>query len=144
MPSIAQISQALETKYNVPKNVCKRLEEVFYDYGKQCVADYKEKQKVIDYDWLPIEWKEVFNIWLTYKKERNCAYKTVRTTKIAFKQLVELSNDNTDEAKKILQFSIANNYQGLFKPNNNNGQTHKTTAEQFNRAAADLISRLNK
>ena len=144
MPSITQISQALETKYNVPKKVCERVEVLFYEYGKQCVEDYKEKQKIINYEWLPENWRELFNIWLTYKKEKRSAYRSEKTVKIAFMQLVEMSNDNIHEATQIIKFSMGNNYQGLFKPKQDNGQSNKTTAEQFNRAATDLINRLSK
>ena len=67
--------------------------------------------------------REIFSIWLEYKKEKGNKYKSKSTAMICYKNLIELSNNNIDSAKKIIEQSMANNWSGLFElKGGNNGK----------------------
>ncbi len=53
--------------------------------------------------------------WLAYKKERKQTYKPKGLTALK-NRLMQLSGGNPDSAAEIVDFSIANNYVGLFAP----------------------------
>jgi hypothetical protein len=56
-------------------------------------------------------WQE----WLTYRKERRLpAYKPMGLQK-TLSRLIQLANNNEAEAIAIIDYSISQNYQGLFK-----------------------------
>ena len=57
---------------------------------------------------------EIVNLWIDYKKGKRQSYKTADSTKQMVKHLIEISDNNFDDAKKIIETSIANNWAGLF------------------------------
>lgn len=57
---------------------------------------------------------EILNLWIDYKKKKRQSYKTSDSTKQMVKHLIEISDNNFDNAKKIIETSIANNWDGLF------------------------------
>lgn len=57
---------------------------------------------------------EIVNLWIDYKKGKRQSYKTKESTVQMIKHLVEMSDNNFDDAKKIIEISIANNWAGLF------------------------------
>lgn len=71
-------------------------------------------------DFVSEEFKNVFSMWLDYKRERKENYKSEKSLKIAYNQLVKLSGNNPDTAKLIVEQSIASNWKGLFALKNNN------------------------
>ena len=74
-----------------------------------------------------IKWQE----WKNYKrKEHRFTYKSSESENQALKNLYELCNGDISIAEKIIEQSIGNGWQGLFKlKNNNNGtSTHKQVA----------------
>jgi len=83
-------------------------------------------------------WQE----WLAYRKERRLpCYKPVGLKK-TLSRLIQLSDNNESEAIKIIDYSISQNYQGLFKEKSYaNSQTH-----QFSRSGiqAKLNERLSQ
>ena len=81
----------------------------------------------------PFEFKEfgeIWDLWIDYRKEKRLSkYKKIGE-QAALKKLSEMSSGNIDMAKKIIEQSIANNWQGLFEiknngRNNNNQQPSK-------------------
>jgi tRNA U34 5-carboxymethylaminomethyl modifying enzyme MnmG/GidA len=85
-----------------------------YDKDKELEIDIDNKKDKILKD-IPLDWQEIINIWLNYKKDRKESYKSNQSIMIMFKKLVELSNDNLETAKKIIEQSIANNWAGIFE-----------------------------
>lgn len=73
---------------------------------------------------LPEEWRGIFKIWLDYKKDRRQSYKSKSSIFLAYKKLVELSNNNLEVGSKIIEQSIANNWAGLFELKNQGGNTN--------------------
>ena len=71
-------------------------------------------------DFVSEEFKSTFQLWLDYKRERKESYKSEKSLKIAYNQLVKLSGNNPDTAKLIIEQSIASNWQGLFELKNKN------------------------
>ena len=62
--------------------------------------------------------KEALDMWLAYKKEKRQTYKP-RGLEALKKKLLQLSNGNPEYAKVIVEYSMGNNYTGLFVPKNN-------------------------
>ena len=56
-------------------------------------------------------WQE----WLCYRKERRLPSYKPTGLKKTLSRLVELADNNEAEAIKIIDYSISQNYQGLFK-----------------------------
>lgn len=52
--------------------------------------------------------------WVCYRKEIKKSFKSKKSIQAAYKQLYELSDGNTQTAKKIVEQSIASSWQGLF------------------------------
>lgn len=52
--------------------------------------------------------------WVCYRKEIKKSFKSKKSIEAAYKQLYELSDGNTQTAKKIVEQSIASSWQGLF------------------------------
>lgn len=71
-------------------------------------------------DFVSEDFKSAFQLWLDYKRERKESYKSEKSLKIAYNQLVKLSGNNPDTAKLIVEQSIASNWQGLFELKNKN------------------------
>lgn len=94
---------------------------------------------------IPDEWKNIYKIWLDYKKDRKESYKNQDTAMIGYKKLVELSDDNINIAKKIIEQSIAFNYAGFFKLKEgriNNAGNSKF--EQTKRAGEEFLASLDR
>lgn len=92
------------------------------DYSKSRSKNKKGKPKSYDgtYDLhmgigIGIGYEKVFNTWLEYKAEKNQKYKTEKSLKACYENLVELSGGDPVLAEKIVNQSMANNWAGLFK-----------------------------
>ncbi len=76
------------------------------------------------------DWK----IWLNYKKANfKFEYKTIESEQTAFNHLYKLSNENQNNAREIINISIANGYKGLFelKTNQNAKPTNKQLQDEY-------------
>lgn len=80
--------------------------------------------KSLDLSYVAPELKDIFLQWLDYKKERKQSYKPIGA-KQCYSKLVNLSGGNPDMARRIVEESISNNYQGLFPVRNDNSTTTK-------------------
>lgn len=58
--------------------------------------------------------KDIFLEWLEYKRQRKEAYKTQRSVEACFKLLQKLSFGIVENAREIVEQSMANNWAGLF------------------------------
>jgi uncharacterized protein YdaU (DUF1376 family) len=90
------------------------------------ITNTKSKStKEIDYSFLQNEPKiliDAFRKWVEYKKEIKNTYKSQTSLQTAFNHLKELSGLNYDNAMKIVNNSIANQYKGLFALKENQTQ----------------------
>ncbi len=75
----------------------------------------KEKESFLrQYPYVEDDWYAPFSEWLAYKRERKNTY-TKRGVAAAYTRLKNLSENDPVVGMEIVQQSIANNYQGLFK-----------------------------
>ena len=74
--------------------------------------------------------KEALDMWLAYKAEKNQRYKP-RGLDALKKKLLQLSNGDAEFAKEIVEYSMANNYSGLFAPKDSNYGKQQHTADKL-------------
>ena len=103
--------------------------------GDQTEADPNNKEKegkegkeivYIEKDFLPI-----FERWLKYKKDKRQSYKNEDSIKAAYNKLYKLAGGDFELADKIVEQSLANNWDGLFELKNKNKQLKKFTEDDF-------------
>lgn len=78
-------------------------------------------------DFVSEEFREAFSLWLDYKKERKEKYKSERSLKICYNNLVKFSGNDPVIASEIINQAIASNYAGFF-PLKNKFDGNKNTA----------------
>ena len=81
--------------------------------------------------------KEALEIWLAYKKEKRQTYKP-RGLEALKKKLLQLSNGNPEYAKVIVEYSMGNNYAGLFAPKNSGVNSYEQQQRTFNKISSIL------
>ena len=81
--------------------------------------------------------KEALEMWLAYKKEKRQAYKP-RGLEALKKKLLQLSNGNPEYAKVIVEYSMGNNYTGLFAPKNNGVNSYEQQQRTYNKISSIL------
>lgn len=81
--------------------------------------------------------QEALDMWLAYKKEKRQAYKP-RGLEALKKKLLQLSNGNPEYAKFIVEYSMGNNYTGLFAPKNNSANSYEQQQRTFNKISSIL------
>jgi len=67
-----------------------------------------------------VDFKDLFSKWLRYRKEIKKPFKSIMSVNTAYKNLLELSNNDVSIAEKIMEQSIGNQWQGLFALKENN------------------------
>ena len=76
--------------------------------------------------------QEALDIWLAYKKEKHQTYKP-RGLEALKKKLLQLSNGSPEYAKVIVEYSMGNNYAGLFAPRNNCVNSYEQQQRTYNK-----------
>ena len=82
------------------------------------------KQDIIDLSFINNEkLRNYIEIWLKYKITKKQPYKSLTQIKILINKIMRECSEDIEEVGKAVEFSIANNYSGLFKsPSNNNNK----------------------
>ncbi len=93
--------------------------------------------------------EKAFSTWLEYKeKQYNFKYKTERSLKLAYQELVRLSGCNPCTAMRIVEQSMSNGWKGLFELKMQYGSTTTTAANdhasraESRRRMSDLASEI--
>ena len=81
--------------------------------------------------------KEALDMWLAYKKEKRQTYKP-RGLAALKQKLLQLSNGNPEYAKVIVEYSMGNNYTGLFSPKNNSINSYEQQQRTFSKISSIL------
>lgn len=74
-----------------------------------------------------IEFKNVFEKWLNYKKGRGEKYKNEDSLTACYKKLLRLSAGDPLKAEDIIEDAMSNNYAGFFELKNKNVYATKTS-----------------
>lgn len=102
------------------------------------------ESKILNTDFVDERFRSVFDEWLEYKKSRKEKYKSEKSLKIFYKQLLKLSNNCPIKAQDIIYQSMANNWAGIFalknesRRYNTKGEVNANAFRQF----ADDFQRL--
>jgi hypothetical protein len=91
----------------------------------------KNKKKIFDFSFVELDYKETFEKWINYKKEKKQMYKTQESLEDCYNNLLELSENNPQKAMRIVFQSTGNNWSGLFKLKNEDKQTKKDDARNY-------------
>lgn len=103
-------------------------------------------------DYVADNYRELYLEWMRYKKQIGNPYKSEIGRKRFYNQLVELSGDDTEKARLIIQQAEANEWKGIFKlkednnyGNSNNRPNHRPTpndniADAQEAAAARMLT----
>ena len=107
------------------------------------------KSNVPALDFVDERFAEAWGLWVDYRKEVGKKYKSERSARIGYNQMVEKSGNNPQTALAMVKQSIANTYQGLFavkdknndRRQQNNGSVGGTTDRYsvLERAAATIL-----
>lgn len=128
----------------LPKEIRQKSSELFpNDFGKQKIfcmgaafslgndlSDFEITTGQKQEEYYPC--KEALDMWLAYKKEKRQAYRP-RGLEALKKKLLQLSNGNPEYAKVIVEYSMGNNYTGLFAPKNNGVNSYEQQQRTFNK-----------
>ena len=74
------------------------------------------------------QYREIISMFVDYKKSKNQAYKNEKSFMLMANKLISMSNNNPDNAKKIVEQSMINNWAGLFELKQNNNKSYEQTA----------------
>lgn len=89
---------------------------------REAVLKNQLSNKLPDISFVSDDFKDVFSSWLEYKREKKESYKSNKALEACYKKLLELSNNNPDIARLIVEQSMASNWSGIFElRNGNNG-----------------------
>jgi Domain of unknown function (DUF4373) len=100
-------------KYERNTNVKETINES--NTNKEKKRKEKENIEPIDLSFIEPEYKNAFETFLQYKKDRKESYKTKQTILAAYMNLKLLSDFNPENAVKVVNQTMANNWKGLFK-----------------------------
>lgn len=81
--------------------------------------------------------QEALDMWLAYKKEKRQKYQP-RGLAALKKKLLKMSGGNPEYAKVIVEYSMGNNYTGLFAPKNNGVNSYEQQQRTFNKISSIL------
>jgi len=120
-----------ETKTEDMKIICESYDERMENENEDINKEEKKGAKKFNFDFVEEQFKDVFNSWLQYKKERKETYKTQTSLEACYKNLKKLSGNNPETAKEIIENSFANNWSGLFALKNNKTFTPAPIVPEF-------------
>lgn len=124
----------------VPDSLLKEAQqyaETHVDVIKAYIAGAQRKVKKNDLSFVRSDFIEVFSEWLEYKGN---TYKTPKSLQICYKKLLELSNNNPDTAKRIVENSIANGWKGIFALRNNEQRQIEQAGPTLHNLAAKIAN----
>lgn len=92
--------------------------------GRESMKDKKRAVKEkLDLSFVDSYYREVFEYWLNYKKERNQKY-TQSGAESCYRKLLKLSGGDRDVMIAVIEQSVSNNWAGLFELKDN-GKTNQ-------------------
>lgn len=119
--------------------VSNNKEEQITNNKEQTVKE-KRKKESFDLSFVNINFQETFNMWLDYKRSKNQMYKRQVDVEIAYRKLLEYSNNDPKTAQEIIESAILGNYMGFFAPKTQQsyGNSSNETTSLAKQFAANL------
>lgn len=109
----------------IPQELPLQQAEIPQSKVKKSKVDKRKKE--FDFSFIEDSFKDIFEIWLNYKSERNEKYKTQDSLHTCYNHLKKISYNNPETAKEIVEKSMANNWAGIFELKNTpNGTNQKS------------------
>ena len=154
---IAQLAAQTTAQQGTQIKVCNPSEYIGLQRKQQRNSQRKQQRTVTPPKALPIiaappsfvapEFAEAWDLWLDYRKETKRLYKSEKSERIGYEQLVKKSNNDPKQALEIVKNTIANGYQGLFalkderkdKRNNSAVRSGDDRYAALERAAATIL-----
>jgi hypothetical protein len=99
----------------IPDNVSVNVSDNV-SVGIHNVSDNIKIKKNFDLSFVESEFKQPFMEWLQYKREKRQEYKGQQSLMTCYKHLKKISDNNPEIAKVVIEWSIAKNYTGFFRP----------------------------
>lgn len=128
------------------KDFCKKTEGLVIDYVKlQRSAQFaknvyfqtwlndffpKKSRRNIDLSAVEPAFQPIMADWLAYKSERGQTYRPLGLLR-CYVRLLTLSGNDAAKARRIVDFSIANNYSGLFPPHDQDNSANRHPATDY-------------
>lgn len=128
------------------KDFCKKTEGLVRDYVKlQRSAQFaknvyfqtwlndffpKKSRRNIDLSAVEPAFQPIMADWLAYKSERGQTYRPLGLQR-CYVRLLTLSGNDAAKARRIVDFSIANNYSGLFPPHDQDNSANRHPATDY-------------
>lgn len=128
------------------KDFCKKTEGLVIDYVKlQRSAQFaknvyfqtwlndffpKKSRRNIDLSAVEPAFQPIMADWLAYKSERGQTYRPLGLQR-CYVRLLTLSGNDAAKARRIVNFSIANNYSGLFPPHDQDNSANRHPATDY-------------
>ena len=128
------------------KDFCKKTEGLVIDYVKlQRSAQFaknvyfqtwlndffpKKSRRNIDLSAVEPAFQPIMADWLAYKSERGQTYRPLGLQR-CYVRLLTLSGNDAAKARRIVDFSIANNYSGLFTPHDQDNSANRHPATDY-------------
>lgn len=108
------------------------------DIDKETTTDVVVKKKAIrnnspDLSFVDEDFKDLFMEWLEYKRDRKENYKSEKSLKMCYNRLLKLSGNDCNQARLVVEQSIASNYAGLFELKNYGAKTTYSNIYEQNR-----------
>ena len=127
------------------KDFCKKTEGLVIDYVKLRSAQFaknvyfqtwlndffpKKSRRNIDLSAVEPAFQPIMADWLAYKSERGQTYRPLGLQR-CYVRLLTLSGNDAAKARRIVDFSIANNYSGLFPPHDQDNSANRHPATDY-------------
>lgn len=90
----------------------------------------KKSRRNIDLSAVEPAFQPIMADWLAYKSERGQTYRPLGLQR-CYVRLLTLSGNDAAKARRIVDFSIANNYSGLFPPHDQDNSANRHPATDY-------------
>ncbi len=118
----------------------KKIEKKVLEDDSDKISEEQERKKVAPKKEsleMPEEFFPIWEDWIDYRKARKLKpYAATKYEQIAVNKLLELSNKDPTTAKKILEQTYQNNYQGFFELKENYGKSIISTGTNANNTSS--------
>lgn len=117
-------------------------EQITKNKNKEQTVKEKSKKESFDLSFVNIAFRDVFDEWLEYKRSKNQMYKRQIDVEIAYRKLLEYSDNDPQTAQEIIDSSRLAGYMGFFAPkkqnSKNNGSNNNETPSLAKQLARNL------